>query len=49
MKSMDRIPKHYKKGTRDWDAEYDVLLDDGIQMLRDAEELLSKLWKRANV
>jgi hypothetical protein len=30
MKSEDRVGSSYKKGTKDWDAEYDMLLDDGV-------------------
>jgi hypothetical protein len=29
MKSKDRV-KGYKEGTQDWNAEYNMLLDDGV-------------------
>jgi len=29
MKSKDRV-KGYKEGTEDWEAEYNMLLDDGV-------------------
>ena len=29
MKSKDRV-KGYKEGTADWDAAYNMLLDDGV-------------------
>jgi hypothetical protein len=29
MKSKDRV-KGYKVGTKDWEAEYNMLLDDGV-------------------
>ena len=30
MKSKDRVPRCYKEGTQDWEAEYNMLLDDGV-------------------
>lgn len=30
MKSKDRVPAGYKEGTPDWDAQYNMLLDDGF-------------------
>ena len=30
MKSEIRVRKGYKKGTSDWEAQYDMLLDDGV-------------------
>lgn len=30
MKAESRVPKGYKKGTSDWSAEYNMLLDDGV-------------------
>lgn len=33
MKSKDRVPKYYKEGTKDWEAQYNMLLDDGITCL----------------
>jgi hypothetical protein len=29
-KSKDRVPSHYREGSEDWQAEYDMLLDDGV-------------------
>jgi len=29
MKSETRVPTHYKRGTVDWNAYFDMLLDDG--------------------
>lgn len=30
MKSKDRVPEGYREGTRDWQDQYDMLLDDGV-------------------
>jgi len=30
MKSEDRVSNCYIKGTTDWKAQYDMLLDDGV-------------------
>lgn len=30
MKSKTRVHPAYKEGTRDWQAQYDMLLDDGV-------------------
>ena len=30
MKSKDRIHECYKEGTKDWDAQHNMLLEDGI-------------------
>lgn len=30
MKSINRIHKAYKEGTEDWNAIYNMLLDDGV-------------------
>lgn len=30
MKSKDRVPKYYRKETKDWEAEYNMLLDDAV-------------------
>lgn len=30
MKSESRVHPAYKKGTPDWQAEYDMLLEDGV-------------------
>lgn len=30
MKSEERVPAYYKKGSEDWEAEYNMLLDDGL-------------------
>lgn len=30
MKSESRVKEFYEKGTKDWEAEYNMLLDDGI-------------------
>lgn len=29
-KSKDRVHKAYKEGEPDWDAQYNMLLDDGV-------------------
>lgn len=31
MKTESRVNPAYKKGTNDWKAEYDMLLDDGVK------------------
>lgn len=30
MKSKNRIHHFYREGTQDWDAEFNMLLDDGV-------------------
>lgn len=30
MKSESRVSKHYKKGTEDWEAQYNMLLEDNV-------------------
>lgn len=30
MKDKNRVPKYYKEGTEDFNAKYNMLLDDGI-------------------
>ena len=30
MKSKNRVPAGYREGTRDWDDQYNMLLDDGV-------------------
>lgn len=30
MKSKNRVPSGYLEGSRDWEAEYNMLLDDGL-------------------
>lgn len=29
-KSKDRVQKYYEEGTRDWEAQYNMLHDDGV-------------------
>lgn len=30
MKTESRVPAGYRKGSEDWKAEYNMLLDDGV-------------------
>lgn len=30
MKSKDRVNKNYREGTKDWEDQYNMLLDDGV-------------------